>query len=311
MKKIVFLFPGQGSQYVGMGMDIARSFPVAAQVFEQASQVMGFDLKELCFQGPEDKLNQTVYTQPAVLTTSAAILAVLESHGISAQWAAGHSLGEYTALLAAKVFSLPEALNLVQRRAEYMSQAVLPGEGAMAAVVGLEREHVIDLCSRFTQPDMVEAANFNCPGQIVISGLKKTVEQAVSLCKEKGAKMCTVLPVSVPSHCSLMAPAASRLIQTLEKAKLAAPRFPVIANVNARSADDGKQIKELLVKQVYSPVLWEDSIRYLLGQGAELFIEVGPGKVLSRLLKRISNEAVVVNVEDTSSLQRALTFIAN
>ncbi len=306
---LAFLFPGQGSQYVGMGKELAESFPKAKAYFDQADKVLGYDLTEVCFSGPEAKLNQTIHTQPALLTVSVAAWAVLSDNGIKPDMLAGHSLGEYTALVAAGALDFGQALSLVQKRAAYMQAAVPEGQGAMAAIVGLTRDEVSNICRRFSPPDVVEAANFNCPGQVVISGSHASVLKAMEQARQWRAKLARQLPLSIPSHCSLMRTAGEKLAHELDKLELNQTAIPIISNVTAKPMTSAAEIKAALIKQVSSPVLWEDSISYMIAQGVDTFIELGPGQVLKKLLKRINKDVSALQVEDEDSLQKTLTIL--
>ncbi len=301
--KAALLFPGQGSQYVGMGKELAQKYPEAKAVFDEADDALGFRISELCFSGPEEDLIRTANTQPAVLAVSVAAYRVLESHGITVQAAAGHSLGEYSALVAAGALSLTDAVQLVRRRGEYMQEAVPVGEGAMAAIIGLEQSVVEKLCKDL---EGAEPANFNAPGQIVVSGAVGAVEQVAARALDAGAAKAVMLPVSAPFHCWLMKPAAESLAAHLEATPFRDPRYPVCTNVDAQFVNSGETAKLSLMRQVTAPVRWEESMRRILGMRAERFIEVGPGRVLSGLLKRIDKRATVTNVEDDKSLAKTL-----
>jgi [acyl-carrier-protein] S-malonyltransferase len=297
------VFSGQGSQYPGMGKELAANFARARQVFEEANDTLGFDLSGLCFAGSEDDLRLTANTQPAILSVSVAALRVLEQEfELSPAYAAGHSLGEFSALVAAGVLTFADAVSLVRQRGTFMQEAVPIGVGAMAAVMGLERELLEQLCTDATQGQMVAPANYNSPGQIVLAGHSEAVERAIQLAREQGAKRAMLLPVSAPFHSRLMAPAAERLAQVLEPVAVSAYRFPVVSNVEALPCQDEKRVKGLLVKQVCAPVRWEESIHALSGLGVDSYIEIGPGKVLSGLIKRIDRQAKLAQVGDLQSL---------
>jgi len=309
MNKIAFVFPGQGSQYVGMGKELADKFSSAAAAFSEADQVLGFPLTDLCWQGPEEELKITYNTQPALLTTSIACLRVLEEHGVKADFVAGHSLGEYSALVAAGALDYNEALRLVRFRGEAMTKAVPAGEGTMAAVLGMSSEQVRELCNKAGEYGVVEPANFNCPGQVVIAGTTTAVEKAVEMAKGMGAKRAVLLSVSGPFHSSLLAPAREAMRERLEKAEVKNALVPVAANFNAQLINEKEEIVRALTNQVNSPVLWEDSIRTLEGAGVNIFVEVGPGRVLGGLIKKITKNARIINVEDLSSLENSLALL--
>ncbi|MDH3975727.1 MAG: ACP S-malonyltransferase [Deltaproteobacteria bacterium] len=305
MSKTAFIFPGQGSQYIGMGKDLCQNFAAAREVFEEGSDTIGLDLKKISFEGPQDLLNLTANTQPAILTASIAVLKVLKAEtGFEAVCLAGHSLGEYTALFHSGVFTFSDAVKIVRKRGELMQEAVPAGTGAMAAILGMEKDDVEQICNEASALDMVSPANFNSPGQIVVAGSKKGVEAAVELAKEKGAKRAIQLPVSVPSHCSLMEGAGEELRQYLEGFSLGDLDIPVVSNVEAEPYPGKQEIVNILVKQLSSPVRWDDSVRYLKAMAVESVVEVGPGKVLSGLVKRIDRTIGIVNVEDSVSLKK-------
>ena len=306
MSKISFLFPGQGSQYVGMGKDLSQSSSIAAKVFDEANEIMKFDLASLCWEGPEEHLNQTEFTQPAILAVSIAVLEVLKERGIRAEIVAGHSLGEYTALVAAGTLSLSQALTLVRSRGRYMQEAVKFGTGAMSAVLGLSQNEVRAVCDKAGEKGIVTLANLNSPLQIVISGEKEAVEYASELAREAGAKRVKLLPVSVPSHCSLMEPAARRLSTELDDLTLYDPKIPVVTNVDAKMITKAEEVRHSLVRQLSSPVRWVDSVLCLKEYGVDCCVEVGPGRVLSGLLKRTASEIKSFHVEDAESLNRTV-----
>lgn len=301
-EKRAFLFPGQGSQYVGMGKDFYENFRVAREVFEEANDALGFSISRLCFEGPEDQLKLTENTQPAILTVSVACLRVLQKEkGLVPVLAAGHSLGEYSALVASEALNFADAVRLVRLRGRFMQEAVPVGEGAMAALLGMEREAVERLCEEVAQGEVLTPANFNCPGQIAIAGHVRAVERAIERAKQQGKKA-ILLPVSAPFHCPLMRPAGERLAEALSEIEVNDLRIPVVTNVEARINTSKERVKELLVAQVSSPVRWEDSVREMIRNGAEGFIEVGPGKVLTGLLRRIDSGRFAANVEDVKTL---------
>lgn len=305
--KTAFLFPGQGSQYVGMGRDLYAGYPAVRRIFSRADEVLGFGLTNLCFEGPKEELQKTANTQPAVLTASIACYQILREKGIQPEVVAGHSLGEYTALVVAGAFSFEEALLLVRRRGQLMQEAVPLGTGGMVAVLGLERERVEQIAVEAARTGMVNAANFNGPGQVVLAGEMHALEEAVRLAKEAGAKRCVPLPVSGPFHSVLMRGAGERLAQALDEIRIKNPRIPVVANVDGSLLRTADEVRAALVRQIYSPVRWEDGMRYLVESGVDVFVEVGPGKVLSGLLQKIARpENTILNVEDVASLQKVL-----
>jgi [acyl-carrier-protein] S-malonyltransferase len=301
--KVAFVFPGQGSQFIGMGKDLVAKFSYTKKFFDEANAALSFDLQKLCFEGPEEELKKTENTQPAILTISAICLEVLKSFGnVKAEAVAGHSLGEYSALYAAGVINFKDAVKLVNMRGKFMQTAVPLGEGTMAAILGLDHNIVKEICVKASAVGVVEAANINSPGQIVISGKVAGVAEAIKLCKEAGAKRAIELQVSAPFHSSLMQSAADMLFQELNKINFNSASIPVVSNVTADYVKDAGLIKELLVKQMTSPVQWENSIAKMANDGFDTFIEVGPGKVLTGLIKKIAPKTRLFNVGDAESL---------
>lgn len=304
--KIAFVFPGQGSQYVGMGRELYENYPEARDIFQTADNSLGIELSDLCFNGPEEELIKTANTQPAILTASIAALAVVNSRGIKAQVAAGHSLGEYSALVAAGALQFADAVKVVQMRGRFMQEAAPLGTAGMAAVLGLDGEAVDRVCREASRYGVVEPANFNSPGQVVIAGALEALEKAMEMAKAAGAKRVVKLPVSGPFHSSLMAPAAERLAAELAKVTLSDPLIPVVVNVSAQVVSDRQEVYSSLIKQVSSSVRWEESVEKMVALGVTHFIEVGPGKVLAGLIKKIAREAEILNIEDCASLEKAL-----
>ncbi len=306
MKNIAFIYPGQGAQYVGMGRSLYDEYDSVKELFKRANDILGQDIKELCFHGPEEELLKTENTQPAILLVSMAATIALKEHGYSPHMVGGLSLGEYGALVAAGSLSLDDAIPLVRKRGQFMQEAVPFGVGAMAAIIGLSIEKVKECCVLSEDQGIINPANYNCPGQIVISGHKEAVKKACSLAKEMGAKRAVTLPVSAPFHSPLLESAGIRLKGELGKIQIKPPNIPVVANVTAASEDVPAKIEENLVLQVSSPVRWEESIRFMMAEGVEAFVEVGPGKALNGFLKRISRDIEGYNVEDVESLEKTL-----
>ncbi len=310
MGKLAFLFPGQASQYPGMGKELAEKFPAARAVFEEADRTLGFSISQLCFEGPEDALKLTTNTQPAILTVSVAAYRVLAEKGIAPNYVAGHSLGEYSALVAADALVFGDAVRLVRRRGEYMQDAVPPGVGAMAAILGLAPAQVAEICKKAADGQIVGPANLNSPEQMVISGHAAAVKRAVELASQSGAKRAVILPVSAPFHCELMMPAQQRLEGDLRRAAFGLLRVPLATNVDAEIITSGEEAREALIRQVSLPVRWEESIRELIEQGVSIFVEVGPGRVLSGILRQIDRSVHCFNVEDEKSLSSTVEKLA-
>lgn len=305
-EKIAFVFPGQGAQYVGMGRSLYDNFKEVRETFEEASDSLGYDMSKLCFEGPLEALNETENTQPAVLAVSTAVMRVVRSQGIEPQIAAGFSLGEYSALVCAGALNFDEALKLVKKRGRLMQEAVPLNVGIMAAVIGLKKEDIINVCEDAKTKGVVEAANLNCPGQIVIAGEKAAVEYACELAKTRGALKTVVLPVSIPSHTSMLRGAALKLEEELNNIDIKKLNIPVVSNVTGEFIDDSSKLRPLLVKQIMSPVLWEDSVVNMIGSGVNVFMELGPGKTLTSFMKRINRKVTAVNIEDSETLNKYL-----
>jgi [acyl-carrier-protein] S-malonyltransferase len=304
MSTTAFIFPGQGSQYPGMGKDLTETFPVARQIFEEADDALGLKISAICFSGSEDELKLTANTQPAILTASIAVLRVVEQEtGLKADFLAGHSLGEYSALVCSGTLSFADAVRTVRSRGTFMQEAVPVGTGTMAAMLSIEMDELEDICREAAQGEVVSAANFNSPGQIVIAGNVTAVNRAIEIAKGRGFRKSMLLPVSAPFHCALMKPAADRLSVVLDTVMMAEMKLPVVANATAMANSDKQNVKPLLVTQVCAPVLWEQSVLNMVTQGVSRFVEIGPGKVLSGLVKRISKEVETANIADLGGLK--------
>lgn len=303
--KTAFLFSGQGAQYVGMGKEFYENFECARNIFDEADKALGFSIKDICFEN-EEELNKTENTQPAILTMSIAALKILEEKGIKADYLAGLSLGEYSAYVASGVFNFNDAVQLVKKRGRFMTEAVPEGIGSMYAIVGLDNEIVEAVCNEASQFGFVSPANYNAPGQLVIAGEAVATEKAAELAKEKGAKMAVKLNVSGPFHTALLKPASDKLAVELKKININKMNLPVITNVTGAEVENNEDIIPLLIKQVMSPVKWEQSIKVLVDKGVDTFIEVGPGKTLSGFVKRIAKGVTIINVEDMKSLDKAI-----
>jgi [acyl-carrier-protein] S-malonyltransferase len=303
---IAFLFPGQGSQAVGMGKELADVYPVARHTYEEADDALGFSLSRVCFEGPEERLRLTEITQPAILTASVAAFRVLAARGITPDFVAGHSLGEYSAHVAAGTLSFPDAVRTVRHRGKYMQEAVPVGVGAMAAILGMEAGKVDEVCRHASQGEVCEPANLNSPEQIVISGNTAAVQRAAHLAQQRGAKKAILLPVSAPFHCSLMKPAQERLATDLDAISFHRPRAAVVCNVDAVLLDDGDRSRDALVRQVTHSVKWDASVRLLISRGVHTFVEVGPGKVLWGLMRQIDRGPTSLYAGDEASLQKTI-----
>lgn len=310
MTAIAFLFPGQGSQAIGMGKDLAEHYAVARQTFAEADDTLGYKLSQLCFEGPEDQLRLTEITQPAILTASVAAWRVLHERGVRSAFVAGHSLGEYSAHVAAGTLTFADAVRTVRNRGKYMQEAVPVGVGTMAAILGMAPEKVAAVCCDAGQGEVCEPANINSPEQIVISGHTAAVERAAKLADERGAKRAKLLPVSAPFHCSLMKPAQDRLAGDLQVLNLAKPVVPVLCNVDAALVATADTGRDALIRQVTGSVKWDQSMRALIAKGVDTFIEVGPGKVLCGLMRQIDRSKLAMNVEDDASLAKTAEKLA-
>src|SRR3974390_577018 len=310
MGKVAFVFPGQASQYSGMGKELAEKYPVARAVFDEADKPLGFSVSKLCFEGTEDDLKLTANTQPAILTVSVAAARVLAEKSITPDFVAGHSLGEYSALVAAGALKFVDAVQLVRKRGTYMQEAVPAGQGDMAAIMGLSPAVVLDACKRASEGEICASANLHSPEQAVISGHGGAVKRAVEIASQLGAKRSMVLPVSAPFHSALMMPAQEKLEKDLNATKFSDLQVPFVTNVDADSIRQGEEARSALIRQVTMPVRWEESMRMLLDEGVNTFVEVGPGRVLTGLMRQIERSVATLNVEDEKSLQATREKIA-
>ncbi|HZK28207.1 MAG TPA: ACP S-malonyltransferase [Thermoclostridium sp.] len=310
MGKTAFIFPGQGAQYIGMGQDICKQYTESADVFKDASQALGIDMQHMVFDGDEDTLKITENTQPAIVTASIACLQPLIKRGIKADFTAGLSLGEYAAHVYAQTFSFADAVKLLRKRGEFIQDAVPIGEGSMVAIIGLSREQVLNACGAAKDLGVVEPANFNCPGQIVISGQVDAVAKASSIAIELGAKGAVPLAVSAPFHCSLLGSAGEKLKIELDKVEILDMKVPVLANVTGEVVPCIEQVKDSLVRQVSNPVLWEDCVKTMIGKGVDTFIEIGAGKTLSAFIRKTDKSVKTLNIEDLASLENTLNELA-
>ncbi len=309
MNKLAFVFPGQGAQAVGMGKDFCEQYDVAKKLFQQADEALGYSIKEMCFEGPAEDLKLTANTQPAILTMSVIANEILKEHGIQPDVTGGHSLGEYSALVAAGVLDFQDAVLLVHKRGQFMQEAVPVGQGGMAAIIGLADEVIVDACAKATgNAGEVQAVNFNCPGQTVIAGTTAGVEAAVELLKEAGAKKAVILPVSAPFHSTLMKPAAEKLAAELDKVTIRDAKIPVVSNFTGKLETKAEEIKANLVAQADHPVKWIDCVNTMKEFGADTFVEAGPGKTLCGFNRRIDKALTSMNVENLESLQKTLDY---
>jgi [acyl-carrier-protein] S-malonyltransferase len=310
MGKVAFMFPGQASQYSGMGKELAERYPTARAVFDEADSALGFSISKICFEGSEDELKLTSNTQPAILACSVAVYRVLAEKGIAPDYVAGHSLGEYSALVAAGSLKFADAVRLVRKRGEYMQEAVPAGTGAMAAIMGLSPAVVMDACKRAANDEVCTPANLNSTEQTVISGHASAVKRAVEMASQLGAKRAVILAVSAPFHSALMMPAQERLERDLRATQFSDLQVPLVTNVDADTTTSGEEAREALVRQVSMPVRWGESVRLLIEEGANTFVEVGPGRVLTGLLRQIERSVAALNVEDEKSLAATIEKIA-
>ena len=310
MSKVAFIFPGQGSQSVGMCKDLYENYACARRTFEEADEALGFSISKLCFEGPEDQLRLTFNTQPAILTASVACARVLAENGVTCEIAAGHSLGEYSALVQAEALDFADAVRIVRKRGQFMQEAVPVGEGSMAAVLGMDSDKIVEICRSVEAEcgEAVQAVNFNCPGQVVIAGAVGAVDKALVALKEAGAKRAVLLPVSAPFHSTLLQPASDRLAEVFKTITFHDAKIPVMANVNAEEVTKAEVIKESLIRQAAMPVLWETGVRKMIAGGVDTFVEVGPGKVLCGFNKKIDKSVTSLNVEDEASLAKTLAY---